>query len=407
MRCRSVQSGPARLCAALTAALPAMSVRAVLAQESPSASPDRATEVVELRRQVNDLIGEVQRLGERLERYEAAERVPPPSDLDRRRAEAHRAMVEAELFAAAEQAEQSSGYGEGVDIEYWGWLTYLYQDQRERSTFWAWEFEIDFTKSFTERLAVGADVDLVDRNSGAEVSLEQLFLSAVVSDRHETVLTAGKFNAPFGIEPVDFWDRKTGSRSLLWDALPHDLTGLMVTQPLGRSHVTARGLVVNGFDQNLDLNRQPSFGALLTWEPEPGLRLGAAWFGGPELVAEVGEKQHLVLAQMAIDLGPRTQVEAEYTWGTADVPGGHAHWSGAAAILDVALDERWSVFVRYSVLDDDEGFVTGTPGASQEFGVGLSWWLHPHVELRTEYRRDFGNAGRDENSAFAHLSFGF
>ena len=35
-----------------------------------------------------------------------------------------------------------------------------------------------------------------------------------------TIFTVGKFNAPFGIERRDFWDRLTGSTSLLFHALP-------------------------------------------------------------------------------------------------------------------------------------------------------------------------------------------
>ena len=55
--------------------------------------------------------------------------------------------------------------------------------------------------------------------------LEEAFVSLLVSEDSQTILTLGKFHADIGVEPRDFWDRLTGTTSLLFAAEPQDLVG--------------------------------------------------------------------------------------------------------------------------------------------------------------------------------------
>ena len=300
-----------------------------------------------------------------------------------------------------------SGYGEGFEVTFWVWLTYMYQSDRERSTFWAWEVEMDVTKTFSDRLAGAFDVELVDTNSGARADIEQAFLSAVVFENEQTILTFGKFNAPFGAEANDFWDRYTGSESLLFDAMPHNLTGLMVTQPIGGTGFKVQPFVINGFDDDLDINRDPSVGVVAAYEPSHEFRLAVTNYFGPEMAGENGDKLYLVIVDGRWLIVPGWTLWAEYLYGNTESEDGRLQWTGAMALLNIDLNEKWRVFGRFSYLDDTDGFVTGRMGIQHEVGVGFGWYLHPMVELRTEYRHDFNKGTSDADSVFVHVTFGF
>ena len=297
-----------------------------------------------------------------------------------------------------------AGYGDDFEMTFWVWLSYIYRDQPPRSTFWAWEVELSVTKVFTDAIAATFDIDVIDTSNGARVELEQAFLSLLVWREHATVLTLGKFNAPFGIEPRDFWDRLAGSTSLLFRAQPQDLTGVMLTQPVGP--VTLQGFAVNGFDQNLANNHQPSVGLVTAWEPHQDVHLAVTHYWGPEMDDRVGDKLYLIVAEANWYLTPRLSLAGQYLWGSTASPAGRQTWAGGAGIINVDLSQRWRAFGRWSYLDDRDGFVSG-PRRQQEFGLGAAFYLLPELEFRTEYRRDWLNPGANRHSVFAHVTYGF
>ncbi|MEX0886713.1 MAG: outer membrane beta-barrel protein [Phycisphaeraceae bacterium] len=298
----------------------------------------------------------------------------------------------------------AGGYGGGLDFTAWVWLTYLYESEPTRSTFWAWEVELAATHSFTPELAATFELDFVDMNDSARVTIEQAFLSMVLARDHGTVLTVGKFNAPFGMEPRDFWDRTTGSTSLLFRAMPRDLVGVILTQPIG--DFTLQPLVVNGFEDNLDSNHQPSVGLVVAWEPSDDLRLAVTNYYGPEMADRVGEKLYLLVVEGTWYVTPVLSVAGEYLYGSTEAVTGRQTWSGVASEMSLDLSERWRVFGRWSYLHDPDGFVM-SGRRQQEFGVGVALYLHPEVECRAEYRRDWINPGDNRHSVLAHVTFGF
>ena len=81
-----------------------------------------------------------------------------------------------------------------------GWLAYEASPQDREATFYAWEAELNVTKSFSDRIAASADLDFYDSNQGARVAMDQLFISFLFPEWNDAIFTAGKFNAPYGIE---------------------------------------------------------------------------------------------------------------------------------------------------------------------------------------------------------------
>ena len=298
--------------------------------------------------------------------------------------------------------------------------------------------------------------------------LEQAFVTAELSDHAGTLLTAGKFNAGFGVEPRDAWDRLTGTTSLLFGAQPQDLIGLMLTQPLGDTAVTLRPFVVNGFAGRFDFDQPPSAGLTVEYRPRRDLSFAVTNWVGPGFVhetygpsggaasarpatnptstaprpastpaskrantpaatptgtppatatpsgtggAEPGGRagRHALLPGRAGSPGPRAGPDA----GGGRFVGHHrplagrVGWGGVLVLANYDLTDRWRVFARWSFLDDAEGFVTGTARCRHELSGGVGFQVVRGVELRGEYRHDFSDRTGDLDSVSAHLTFAF
>ena len=98
---------------------------------------------------------------------------------------------------------------EGLDVNLWGWLGYGLQKSDERSSYWDGQLQLDITKSFSERLAVSADVNFIDANDHMFGQLEQMFATMLLSDNCGTLLTVGK------IQRI-IWGRAAGLLESHW-----------------------------------------------------------------------------------------------------------------------------------------------------------------------------------------------
>jgi hypothetical protein len=311
-------------------------------------------------------------------------------------------------------AEGYGGYGKGLDLTFWGWISYLRVPQEQYSTFWAWEAEFDVTYSFTENLSAAADIDFEDEEDFAEPNIEQLFLSMMFPGLDDAIFTAGKFNAPYGIERRDFWDRQTGSTSLLFRAMPRDLVGVMFTQPCDEVNLILRPFVVNGFENNLDINQQPSVGLMVEYRPWDEFSLATTNYHGPEFEENTHDKLYFTLAQGSWLIASSLSLSGEFLYGTTESPFGQLDWTGYALIVSQNLCDPCRLFFQWSDLDDRDGFITGDAQRQQQGSIGLAWYLHELVEARVEYRRNlyreayFGGIEPEDSDEYsAHFTFGF
>jgi len=239
--------------------------------------------------------------------------------------------------------------------------------------------------------------------------MEQLFVSIAVPQFEETIITAGKFNSPFGVEPRDFWDRVSGSRSLLFQTQPQDLVGLMASHRIANTNLILRAMLVNGYfaDTGLDNNEQPSAAFMLEYLPSDDLSIAGTYWYGPEFDKQVGEKLHFVNAQIIWFMTDRFLLAGECQHASTDSPTGVLDWRGFLALANYDLSETFRCFVQWSLLNDRGGFQTGTAEKTEEINVGFDWYLHPQVEVRSEYRHDYRPVRGDRDHWDAHLTFGF
>lgn len=313
-----------------------------------------------------------------------------------------------EFAAAADDGDYGdSGYGGGLQWNGWGWLSYLRTPQRDRSTFWAYEFELGVRKTFTQHLAATVEIDFMDV-PGREVFMEQMFVSVVLPNDNESILTIGKFNSPFGLEPRDFWNRVSASRSLLFRRLPQDLLGLMLTHRVENTNLTLRPMVVSGLvDSGFDNNEQPSLAIMAEYRPSDEFSLAATYWHGPEMDRQVGDKLKFIDAHIIWYPQPCFSLSGEYFRGATESSSGMLDWQGFLALANWDLNKKLRIFSQYSLFDDRDGFQTGVIESRKEVNVGFGWYLHPLVEIRGGYRHDYRPVTGDRDNWDLHLTFGY
>jgi Putative beta-barrel porin-2, OmpL-like. bbp2 len=175
---------------------------------------------------------------------------------------------------------------QNLDLDAWGWLSYAPAIPHNRENYWDLDLALGATQRLGDRLAATADIHFLDSNGSPRGQLQQAFVTAELSEKSGMLLTVGKFNSPFGVEPRNAWDRVGGTTSLLFGAEPQDLLGVMLTQPLGDTRITARPFVVTDFQGRSNLEGPPSPGLMLECRPTHDLTFALTNWIGPGVTHE-------------------------------------------------------------------------------------------------------------------------
>ena len=165
-------------------------------------------------------------------------------------------------------------------------------------------------------------------------------------------------------------------------------------QPLGDTAVILRPFVVNGFDDDLDINEQPSAGLMVEYRPNEDLAMAVTNWWGPEMPGQVGDTLYFVQVQSTWFATPQLALSGEYLYGMTESVTNNLHWQGFLVLVNYDLDEQWRLIGQWSYLDDPDGYITGAVQESQHVSAGLAVYLVPEVEIRTEYRRALGTGAQ-------------
>lgn len=329
---------------------------------------------------------------------------------------------------------------DGLDFEGWLWVSDLQNNADPSSNYIDGQFSLAVSKSFAQRIAVTVQGDLIDADSSYRGRLGKGFVSALLSEQTQTILTVGKFNANFGVEGRDPWNRDTGTTSLLFGAQPQDLIGLMITQPIGDTGVKLRPFLSIDFQGGWDCDQSPSGGLVVEYQPHRTLELAMTnWVGpgfvlyggeplespypagaygydgaavvenwqGPNFVAERGSTLYFLELKGTWRPRPDLTLGAEYLFGRTGTSYGPFGWSGWLVLADYNITDRTHIWGRYSALDDSDWLVTGIFMKASEVSCGIGHEVVDDVELRFEYRHDFSNVTPDFDSVSVHLLMSF
>jgi hypothetical protein len=319
---------------------------------------------------------------------------------------------------------------EGWDVSVWGWLGYDYLTHNDQSSIWVAQGALDVTKTLTPNIAATLEVSVYDADSQSKALLEQAYVSILLSDKYQTMLTAGRFDANFGVEPRDYWNRLTGTASLLFGAQPQQLTGAMITQPLGTSGFKIQPFVTAGF-QDSNVPGSPSVGVTLDYSAHSDFRISATnWFGpgfvwgetsgsyyesgnavenwwGPSLDAVNGGSLYFFDAKAIWHPRPELTLCGEYLYANNFSSKGRYEWDGVMFLGNYDINDRFRVFGRWSFLNDPQWIVTANIQRRHEISAGLAYQFYHQVETRVEYRHDFSTSLPGQDIVSINLSFGF
>jgi hypothetical protein len=156
---------------------------------------------------------------------------------------------------------------------------------------------------------------------------------------------AGLFLSPVGPEGMNVRDNWNWSRSNLFYALPFYHAGLRVRRQLS-STLSATGFVLNGWNNLVDNNDQPSVAGQLA-HASSGVDAAVLYFGGAERTVGVEEPwRHLIdgWVQFRPSSNLAFMFHADAGTETADL--GTDEWIGAAAYAHAKLNDNWALSAR-------------------------------------------------------------
>jgi hypothetical protein len=362
--------------------------------------------------------------------------ISPAAPLESARSPADRPGLKERLLAFL-----PAPVSQGLDVDVWLWLSYVHNDQRSHSEYEDAQLSLSITKTFGKNVATTFEGNLLDASGYGRLELEQAFITVLASEKTRTLVTVGKFNAGFGVEARDFWNRTTGTTSPLFGAQPQDLVGVMVTQPLGGTGVTLRPFVSADFQGEFNFDQSPSAGMTVEYRPNrdfdfaitqwvgPGVVLyggeelrmpykGGVYgedsptgvignWQGPHLVAERGGTLYFLDAKAIWHPYNDLTLSAEYLMGTSRTHLGRWGWAGMMGLANYDLTDHWSLFGRVSYLDDNNWLITGAFHRLYEFSGGIGYRFNDRLEVRGEYRHDYSNKLGDADTVSIHLTAGF
>src|SRR5450432_1221070 len=180
---------------------------------------------------------------------------------------------------------------EGLDIGAWGWLGDLANNapNTHPNNYYDLELGLGISETIGENFKIAAQGNFIDANGELRGELEQGYITEKVWKAEETLVTVGKFNANFGVEARDFWDRRTGTTSLLFSAQPQDLIGVMVTQPIGETGIELRPFISADFQGRYNFNKSPSGGLTAQFKPNRKIEFAVTGWIGPGFVINGGK----------------------------------------------------------------------------------------------------------------------
>jgi putative OmpL-like beta-barrel porin-2 len=258
---------------------------------------------------------------------------------------------------------------------------------------------------FRMDLEAGASIPRISAASGLfrdaagkaeDFDLQQAFVSYVAPLGDGLRVDIGKFNSPLGYEVIEGYDgyNDNYSRSFLFGyAVPFTHTGLRVSYPIS-SKVSAMAMVVNGWDNVKDNNREKTFHVQLAMTPVEPLTLTANFIAGAERAGSSDVRAVLDLIG-AYKLTSRITLGANFDYGTekgAGIDGADATWKGVAGYLRLGVSGKLALVARAETFDDEGGTRTGTDQTLTELTLTPELHLTEKLVLRADLRFDHSDA---------------
>jgi len=188
------------------------------------------------------------------------------------------------------------------------------------------------------------------------IEIDNLIINWTPAHASALSLSFGKFDAPIGFERDDEPLNLIPTASFTFEnARPVKLTGLMGRYAISPK-VSVLGLVANGWDQDIDNNSGKTGGFRLQVFPSTGLAVAGGVLYGPEEDATNGSPRTLLSGDATWQPRSKLIIQAEAHHGSQ---AGNT-WTGVVGQAFWRFSRSAGITVRGDVMDDPDGFRTGT-----------------------------------------------
>jgi hypothetical protein len=201
-------------------------------------------------------------------------------------------------------------------------------------------------------------------------------------------INAGKFVTPAGAEVIESKDNWNYSRGLLFAwAIPYFHFGVSGKYAFN-SKFALTGYLVNGWNNSVDNNSGKTTGFTAAWTPNAKFGFIENYLVGPE-GADNGNIRHLTDTVVTYNPNSKLSLMANYDYGHDNLGGGtKVWWTGMAGYIKYAPNDKWYFATRGEWFKDHDGFETGTAQNLGEVTLTLQRMLASKIISRLEYRYD-------------------
>lgn len=279
----------------------------------------------------------------------------------------------------------------GPDGEKGGNLVHFFTD--DPNSFYVHNAQLELRRDPTKdvivgydiRLMVGSDANDVDLDSDGNFGLQQANIQILMPVGDGIMWKIGRFATLAGAEVIESKDNFNYTRSLNFNwAIPFTHTGIRGTYNFAEGKFGITVGINNGWDNQVDDNfgKTFEFQFMAALIPQVTGYLNF-YFGDEQLdiaLADEDEKRMLIdivvtiqnieqvkglTVQLNFDIGSQDDSSALATASAGD----DAEWTGFSIAGRYQINEVWAGSIRYSMLDDQEGFRVGADPLGTGFGA--------------------------------------
>lgn len=248
------------------------------------------------------------------------------------------------------------------------------------------------------QLMAGDDASVINKAEGSSASDFEILQGYAQYAKGQWTLIGGKFLTLVGAEVIAPTGNTNISRSLTFFTEPLTHTGLRATYAATDQINLILG-VNNGWNVVSDNNTSKTleFGASLT--PSKMWSFALQGYVGKEPVSSTQDGTRSIVDFVGTwNATDALTVILNYDWGRQEnlpvddsTATSSGSWTTGALYVNYTFAPTWRVSLRAELLDDKDGFQTGTVQKVKEGTVTLGWMPAKNFELRLEGRYDKSN----------------
>ena len=229
----------------------------------------------------------------------------------------------------------------------------------------------------------GRILNAAENGTNSTFNMRQAYVQYASSS---LTLIAGKFSTLAGYEYSNPVNNTNFSRSFLYFAEPLTHTGVRAIWAATDTLSLTLG-ANNGWNTTSTSYGSKTIEAAVAFTPSKALSLNLNGYFGKEPAYDA-QRSFLDLVG-SYSITDALTVALSYDWGRqAQVAAADLKWDGVAAYVNYAINGQWRVSLRGEYLDDQNGFVTGTPQKLKEGTLTFGYEPLKNFELRLEARYD-------------------